>query len=206
MSAAVHEKSAAPCPTPVRAEKYSENPPPRHHLEGAAPELGPRQVGRPGSAQPFDDHPVRVHPGRALPVALASWYSGASSGTLGTGKFGQYPAGLAEQLEQAAARVVRRWTPGPQREERGDGRTGHELTGDRVARAVLAGTVRARAASSASGATCHRRQQGRGQVLAELGRDPAPSARLAAASIALNATSSIRTARSSAGMRRSSKP
>ena len=67
-SAAVQEKSAAPWPSPVSAEKYSKTPGPVDEVDGPLPQRL-RQLVLAVGAQAFDDHPVRVHPGGPLPVA-----------------------------------------------------------------------------------------------------------------------------------------
>ena len=65
--AAVHEKSSAPRPSPSSGEKYSHGPAraTRSRVRAGAR----RQLGLAVGPEALDDRPVRVHPGRTLPVA-----------------------------------------------------------------------------------------------------------------------------------------
>ena len=118
-------ESGAPWPPPVSGEKYSKKPAAStsSRVRGAARR---RARARP-CPQALDDDPVRVHPGRALPVALLLELRRVRAGRSGTGKRAS-PRGVAERVDQL--RAACRGAGRPEREEGRDGRVA--CSGSRV--------------------------------------------------------------------------
>ena len=197
-NAAVHENSSRAVPVAGERREVLGEPAAVHELERPRAQL----VGEPGltaRAETADDEPVRVHPRRALPVAVV-----VELGTVGRdardreARPGVRPAQLFEQSVDVCAAGSRSTTAGRSQPSACE-------AARRSARCVSSSGRRRRPTAARARPRCGRRTR------PARGRAPpsAPamstSARLATVRMALKATSSICT-ESSAGRRRSSKP
>ncbi len=138
VSAAVQENSSAPWPSPVSGEKYSAKP-----CSSTSASVRRRRSSASSCSsellEALDDHPVGVHPGRALPVAVTPGSGGPRRARSAPGTPASWRRCAAAATSSAPAGA------GEQRQEAGDGRL----------RRAARGSPR-RASSTACVGSCHR--------------------------------------------------